>query len=85
MNVGMNSRAPRRSRRFGAQHPARSIHSLYGSRGRGMVSVSAQVPSFTRADRDKTCYPSPSMRSGRQLSRPHFFADNRPIRVRMLL
>jgi hypothetical protein len=72
-------RAPSRFQRFGAQHPARSIHRLYRSRGHGMVIVSAQVPSFTRADRDKTCYPSPSMRSGRKLSRPHFFAETRLI------
>ncbi len=73
----MKLRADFESQRFGAKPSAQSIHSLYGIASGGMLMSSAQVPSITRVDRNKTCYPSPSMRSGRKLSRSHFFAETR--------
>jgi hypothetical protein len=77
MNVGMILHDPSQKQRFVAQPGGDFVHRLYAMSGHGMVVASAQVPSFTRADGDKTCYPSPLMRSGRQLSRSHFFAETR--------
>lgn len=80
MSVGMNLRGHCRSQRFGAQVRTPRSVTLYPGMSRGMVAMSAEVPSCFEADRDKTCYPSPSMRSGRNLSRPHFFAETRRFR-----
>ncbi len=73
----MNLRVSSRVQRFGAQPPCNSVHRLYRTDRYDTVAMSARVPSNQRADRDKTCYPSLEMRSGRQLLRPHLFAEIR--------